>query len=152
MEDNSVINKFQKKINVGDKEYVIRVLPAGVGMKMGLRLVKIVTPLLGGVMDDLSSNSDLFGEDDTFTKLASKMVLVLEEEQLDEIVHSVLSSAVIIEKGKIPRDLDFDNDFMANYGELIEVLAFALKENFSSIFQGKGIRHHLAGMVTKVLG
>lgn len=152
MSNESIADKFQRKLKVGEKTYVIRVIPAGKGMKIGLRLVKMVAPFLGGTMDELSSESDLFGEVKTFTELANKLVEVLNEDQLDEIIQASLNGAVIIEDGKLPRDLDFDKDFMANYGELIEVMAFALNENFSSIFKGKGIRHRFMAMVTNLIG
>ena len=37
-------------------------------------------------------------------------------------------------------EVDIEEYFAANYGELIEILEFSLKENFSSFFMGKGIK------------
>lgn len=106
----------------------ITLLPATEGITMAKELAEVVVPTVGTFYQGISEgNVDFEG---------LSMVLISEMGKLNitEIIHRLVRGMAI--NGG---DVNFDEYFMANYGLLIQIIAFALKENFQSFFDASGL-------------
>jgi hypothetical protein len=133
------------------KKYQIRMLPARQGGPLLFKLTKTLFPAAASIWDALSTDADLddiFGSS-KFSEIAGVIVEQLADFDLNELIDKLLKGATIQEGEEFPRDINIDMDFMADYGELLEVLGFAIKENFWSTLKGKGISRLLAGATQK---
>lgn len=120
---------------INGKEYTVTLLPATIGLKMSLEISKLLAPSLGASVDGLRHDDILHGAPQTFSDLALKLVNQMDKVNIVGMIGTLLGSVEV--NGK---RIDFDNHFRANYGELIQVLEFALRENFESFFTGSGLQ------------
>lgn len=129
-----------RQLTLNGKVYSIKLLPASKGMSVSSRLIKALGPAFGVMLD--SNNEDLFPEQvSMFTDLAIAIVRQLDELQLETTIKELL--------GCLSCDgqtVNFDEHFAGNYGELIAVTEYALKENFGDFFteylRAKGLETH----------
>lgn len=124
-------NKFFRKKVINGREYQITLLPALKAVGMGKKLLKVILPAIGGTIDGLRDDG-LYGTPKTFTEVATALCTQLDDIDLDELITSLLREALC--EGTSVRDID--SHFQGEIGELIGVIEFALKENFSSFFTG----------------
>lgn len=124
----SLISKKIRKTTIQGKSVQIYLLPALEGILMARELAEIVIPTVGSFYQGFAE------ENLNFENLA--MVLMSELDKIDvaQIITRLLKDMAVNESS-----VDFDDYFMANYGELVEILIFAIKENFSSFFAAKGL-------------
>jgi len=148
------LSKFQKTLTLDSGlEYQISLLNAWEGIRLGNQIKGVILPLFGGTIDGINSSDDFISQSTPFTNIAITLCDQLDKVQLEGVIGALLKGLVLKEQGKAPKDLNptssaFEEHFMANYGELIEVLAFSLRENFGSLFTGKGIHLRLMEAVT----
>lgn len=128
----------QKTIN--ENKYQIELLPARKGLKLAMKLSQVILPTLGSSIDALD-NTDGTG----FTRVALLLVEQMDQFDVVELMDELLDNAVV--NGK---ELDIDSHFIANYGELVEVLEFAVRENFESFFEAKGLKDRFSQMKAKI--
>ena len=120
-----------RKTTIDDKEIQIYLLRAGEGVAMAQKLGAIVANLFS----DLGSKEGEEGEVEIdFAKIARNLSEQLSYEELQKMINALLKDMAINSKGIV-----FDDEFSGNYGFLIKILAFALKENFGSFFEGLDI-------------
>lgn len=132
---NAVINKFQsKKILSNGKEVTIRKLPAMEGIKIGNRLIKVILPAIGGTFDGLRHDDILHGSPKSFSHLALIICDQIDKIGIEDLILK-LTEGMFIDGNPV----EFNQYFSANYGELVEILEFALRENFGSFFTQNGI-------------
>lgn len=145
--DINSINKeaglASKQIN--GKEYTIHLLPATAGLKMSLEISKLMAPSVGAGLDGLRHDEILHGSPTTFTDLAMKLVTQMDQVNVVELVGALLGK---VEVGG--SRINFDTHFRANYGELIQVIEFALRENFESFFTGNGFLTRFQEMMAQL--
>lgn len=122
MNPQEYIEKRVKKETIEGKEVQIHLLPASEGIVLASKLGATVLPSLGS----LQENSD--GE---ISILEVAAIVIANIEQLDvlDTIKKLLKGLTVNGQG-----VSFDDYFMANYGELVKILTFSLKENFSSFF------------------
>lgn len=137
-------NSGVRQTIIGDSEYVIKLLPATKGLEMGNRLIKAFGTALGVILDSNSREEidEYFLEESTlFTDLAIAVCAKLDELNIIVTVKDLLAGSYV--NGQ---PLDFDSHFMANYGNLVCLVEFALKENFGDFFtswlKAKGFEIH----------
>lgn len=153
MDAASIVNKFQRELDLENgKKYIIKVIPTLKGIKIASQLSKFVLPIIGGTIDGIRNIDPDLGPPRTFSDIAKVLIEKLESGDVEDILINLLQGARVKELDSPVRDLDIDQDFRANYGELIAVLEFSLKENFGSAFSGKGISHRLTEAVTNLMG
>lgn len=116
----------QKKIN--DKTFQIYLLPTGKGLKTAKTLAQTFLPMWGEFMSSMQR-----GELD-YHMLAMSLAAELESFEVETLIRDLLKELSVD-----GQEVKFDEYFMGNYGELVEVVAFAIKENFSSFFAAKGL-------------
>jgi len=121
----------QKVIN--NKTYSIKLLPASRGMKLASRMFKTLAPALGVLLDSGEADKEalaLYGEDESlFTNLAVALVRQIDELSIDETVKELF--------GGLSCDgvaIDFDTHFAGNYGDLLILATYCLKENYGDDF------------------
>lgn len=140
--------KFQRSFQTEDgKTITINVLKGREGFRIGMNLLKVVLPVVGGTVDGINHDNVLHGSPKTFSGLA---VLVID--QMDKLDVEQLVMRLIDGMQVDGQTVDFDEYFATNYAELIEIVSFSLKENFGSLFTEKGILPRLMGTVEKIMG
>lgn len=137
-------NIKEKEIN--GKSYSIQLLPASVGLDVSQKIIKTVGPALGVILD--SKEEFEFEESTFFTDLAIALTRSIDELDLINMSKALLKGSYCD-----TQEITFDTHFAGNYGELLSVLEFALKENFGDFFtsylKGKGLEiHTLRQMMT----
>lgn len=101
----------------------IQVLPTSEGWVMGTKLAEILAPTLKDIIRD--------GQDEVnFIDLATAIV-----SQLDKLDHLTIIKRVLKDVAVNGAGIDFETFFAAKYNLLIQFVAFAMKENFSSFFE-----------------
>lgn len=129
------------------KKFTVKKLRMGVGLKVAKKLNKIILPLIGGGIDGLKHDDYIHGAPKSFSTLALLLCEQLDQAQIEDLI------VVLLEDFNVDgKDVDIDDYFSANYGELVEVLEFSLKENFKSFFTGKGIQAQLVDKLKEMLG
>lgn len=131
---------------VNGKNIRIKLLPAlTVGIPTARRLLNIIAPAVGGTLDGLRHDDFIHGAPKTFSEMALVVCKQLEEAEVHQIMFTLLEHMEVDNKV-----VNLDEYFMANYGEMIEILEFALRENFQSFFTGNGMKerfHKVVGMI-----
>ena len=140
MDLQNIANKFSRTTTINDKEYSIKILGGLEGIKMAKRLSKIILPLIGGSLDGLRHDDIIHGAPKSFTQLALTICEQMDEAGVEQIIVDLLQGCRVKGADGMSRDVDINEDFAANYGELIELLEFSLTENFSSFFTANGIQ------------
>lgn len=137
----------QRKKEFNGKTYQLTVLPAGEGYAMALRLLKLILPALGGGLDGMQHDELIHGAPRTFSDLALTICEQMDKADVLGITKRLVKDVVVDGQG-----IDFDEYFAANYGELITVLEWSLKENFGSFFTESGIQTRLMNLVGTLTG
>lgn len=116
------IEKRVKKETIEGKEVQIHLLPASEGIILASKLGATVLPSLGSLQET---------SDGEISILEVAAIVIANIEQLDvlDTIKKLLKGLTVNGQG-----VTFDDYFMANYGELVKILTFSLKENFSSFF------------------
>lgn len=131
---------------VNGKNIRIKLLPAlTVGIPTARRLLNIIAPAVGGTLDGLRHDDFIHGVPKTFSDMSLVVCQQLENAEVHQIIFTVLEHMEVDNKV-----VNLDEYFMGNYGEMIEILEFALKENFQSFFTGNGMKerfHKVVGMI-----
>lgn len=121
-------NRFrQSKLDNG-KEVQIILLPAGEGLATATRLFRTFAPSLGAIITTLEEDGSI-----DFMAIAYTLTEGLEDFDINALVLRLLDQFTINGMQQ-----NFDDYFVANYAELVEILAFALKENFGSFLELRG--------------
>lgn len=139
---NTEVKIPEKIITIGDKRYEIKFLPASDGITMAKELVKLLTPVLGSLVDGTREAAQ-FGDARVFSDAAVYFCANLDKADVLSMMKALLADLKV--NGK---DADFDTTFSANYGDLVEVVKFAMEGNFSSFFTSGALKQTLAGLLT----
>lgn len=116
-----------KKTTINGKEFQIYLLPAGEGLRRATQLFKAFAPTFATVIDSI--------QDGSFDYNAVAYTIA---EGLDNIDTVETVQALLRDFSVNGMSVKFDDYFLANYGELVELMAFAMEENFASFFSAKG--------------
>lgn len=108
---------------IGEDSIQIVVLPTSEGWVMGTKLAEVLAPTLKEVFAGGA-------EEVNFLELATAIV-----SKLDQLDHLTIIKRVLKDVAVNGAGIDFETHFSANYGVLVNYVAFALKENFSSFFE-----------------
>lgn len=130
----------QEEIN--GKLYSIKLLEGSPGIILGERLIQAAGPAIGVALD--RHNNDGFvavGEDTIFTDIAIAISQQITKLGLLDVIKQLLKDATC--NGQL---INFETHFRGNFGELLAVIEYALKVNFSGFFieylKAKGLKIH----------
>lgn len=139
-----IANKMFSKTTIKGYEFQISKLGGLEGMKMSLKITKVLAPLLGGIIDGARAADD-FDTPETFKDLALTLCDQIDDLDIENIITRLLRGST---KNNIEiRDLNVD--FIGEIDVFVELVAFALKENFYKVFMENPL---LARLKTKVEG
>lgn len=103
----------------------------------GQKILKLSLPSAGVAADGLMG-SDEFSENDTFTSMAMFILRQMDEVDILEIIKELLEG--LKADGEV---VDFEKYFRGDIGLLVEVIEFALRSNYSSLFTGSNLTKKL---------
>ena len=117
---------------IGGRTYSLKLLPARKGMAMGKRIIQAFGPALGVILDSNAETDVIFGEEQNLcTDLAIAIVGQLDELAIEQTVLDLLGGMTCD-----GQPIAFDSHFAAKYTILLEVITWAIKENFGDFFTG----------------
>lgn len=136
-----------RQIEIDGNLYHIKLLDGKSGLRVGLALNKIISPLLGESFD-ANRHDDLFhGAPKTFKQLALTLVEQLDRVDVEKIIFDDLFKYFVVNG----QEAKLEVVTTGKIGLLIELIIFALKENFGELFEGKhSILNFLAPLTSKV--
>lgn len=121
--------KTESRVINGKKVNII-LLGARDGIKMSMKLGKIVVPTFAQMLSNLTDKGKKEAPTVPFKELVEACFDRIEEINLEEMATLLFQGATVDD---FP--LNIDTYFQANYGEFIDYLAFALEANFGSFFE-----------------
>lgn len=121
--------KTESRVINGKKVNII-LLGARDGIKMSMKLGKIVVPTFAQMLSNLTDKDKKEVPMVPFKELVEACFDRIEEINLEEMATLLFQGATVDD---FP--LNIDTYFQANYGEFIDYLAFALEANFGSFFE-----------------
>ncbi|WPJ69879.1 hypothetical protein [Escherichia phage vB_EcoM_ULIM8] len=121
--------KIESKVINGKKVNIV-LLGARDGIKMSMKLGKIVVPTFAQMLSSLTDKDKKEAPMVPFKDLVEACFDRIEEINLEEMATLLFQGATVDD---FP--LNIDTYFQANYGEFIDYLAFALEANFGSFFE-----------------
>ncbi|AKC04894.1 tail assembly chaperone [Escherichia phage vB_EcoM_AYO145A] len=121
--------KTESRVINGKKVNII-LLGARDGIKMSMKLGKIVVPTFAQMLSSLTDKDKKEAPMVPFKELVEACFDRIEEINLEEMATMLFQGATVDD---FP--LNIDTYFQANYGEFIDYLAFALEANFGSFFE-----------------
>ncbi|QXN66935.1 hypothetical protein SP4_81 [Salmonella phage SP4 SHa-2019] len=121
--------KTEARVINGKKVNII-LLGARDGIKMSMKLGKIVVPTFAHMLSSLTDKDKKEVPMVPFKELVEACFDRIEEINLEEMATLLFQGATVDD---FP--LNIDTYFQANYGEFIDYLAFALEANFGSFFE-----------------
>lgn len=116
----------RKVVTVGDSEYEIQAFPA----TKGIRIFKNLAKLIGPALQALSEAKD---EDDASVMAISALMNSMDDVAVDELMQNLMSG---VTKEKMA--LNFDTEFMADYGKLVKLAQEVVALNWGSLFNVLG--------------
>lgn len=123
-------SKGYKVKTIDGDVYAIKLMPATQGLSLALNLIKIFLPSLGAWADGEKKEQFILPEDNQmFSEVAMLLVSQMDKVDLSAVVRSLLNGVLYNNE-----QVDFDKHFSAKYDELIELVEFAMRENFGSFF------------------
>lgn len=133
-------------ISIGGSIWEMNTLPATTGLSCLTRLAAIIGAPAGAAAGGLKqTEGDLLNLDaGAMGDAVAKMTLQLADPSTLDLVKTLLTDL-----RKDDRKVEFDDYFAANYGELLELLAWSIRENFGSFLAGSRWLGGLADRVQK---
>ena len=139
--------KYSSTTLANGKKVKVKLLPAiSEGIPVARRLLNIVAPAVGGALDGMRHDDVLHGVPKTFTELSLVLCSQLDKAEIANIIVTLLDQLEVDNK-----DVDLDDYFTANYGEMVEILEFSLKENFQSFFTQSGMKQRFNKVIGMIL-
>lgn len=147
-------SKSEKYIQIGDNTYKVRLISGRKGIQIALQLKSIALPLLGRALDGLKDEDDFIETPKTFTEMATMLTYSLGEQDMDKLIFDDILFDVKLKEGdeEVYKAINWDEFLIGNYGDFIPLIAFALKENFSSFFTGSGMMKGIQEKIQAFLG
>lgn len=142
----NLLTKQFKTITIDSNTYQLSMLKGREGFRTAMELGKVVAPVLGATFDGVRHDDYIHGAPRTFTQLALLLI-----DQMDKIdVESIIFDRLLRGMAVNGKEVNVDEFFMSNYSVLVEVIAFALKENFGDFFGENGFKARFLETVKNV--
>jgi hypothetical protein len=120
----------QHKCTIGDTDYIINPFKGKQGLKLQLKLLKIVQPALSS-LQHLTEDADQMA---VLGEIIKGVMSHADEDALLSLVEELLAG---VYKGTVK--LDIDKEFTCNYSVIIELLKEVVMFNFKDVFSKLGI-------------
>lgn len=128
--ENAYAQAGIKQITIKDKRYGVQLLPAYTAFAVGMELISLALPALGSYIDSEKKSEFILPEEDAmFSEIALLLVRQMEKANLVQIAEMLLQGLTC--NGQ---EVDANVHFRGSVSGFMQVLEFALKENFSDFF------------------
>lgn len=118
-----------KRVNVQDKEVEITIFGARRALKIGRKIISILSPIIGGT--DLTNLADLTLNNEVVEKLIKSITL---DDKFEDFILELLSNT-FVDGREVGKEIVFDEIFSGELSLLFGVLKEVLVVNYSSIFE-----------------
>lgn len=147
-EIQKILGKFRKEGQLENgKKISVKVLNMTAGIGVARKLLAVIAPAVGGTLDGLKHDDIIHGAPKDFTDLSLTLCSQIDKIQVESLIDILLTDLTV---DGVP--VDIEEYFAGNYGELIEILEFSLKVNFSTFFTGKGIKARFFKTIQTLMG
>lgn len=117
--------------DVGGAHWEMMTLPATVGLETFSKVVDLVGSPLGVAVGGIKDEEKFDMSNELFGKAVAKMASGLASPSTTKLVKTLLTGL-----RRDSQKVGFDDYFSGNYGELMELLWWSLRENFESFLSG----------------
>jgi hypothetical protein len=135
-----------RKTTIGSNEYQLVLLKGREGFTTALTLAKLLAPVLGTVFDGVKHDDYIHGAPKTFQDMALLLVNQLDKVDIEVIIFDKLLRGLACNGAAVT-----EAHWMGNYSELIELVVFALQENFGDFFGANGFKARFQETVKNVV-
>lgn len=119
-----------KQIMLDEGMYAIKLLPSTQGIGLAFNLIRVFLPSIGAWADGEKKEGLILPEDNSmFSEVAMLLVGQMDRIDLSQVIKTLVGNTLLNSQ-----PIDFEKHFVGNYGSLVELVEFALKENFGSFF------------------
>jgi type IV secretory pathway VirB4 component len=120
----------QLKCNIGDVDYIINPFKGKQGLKLQVKLAKVVRPALDSIkgLSDESSQLEVIGE------MVGSILNQVDEDEILTLIEELLAG---VYKGSIK--IDLDKELVCNYSLVYHLLKEVIMFNFKDVFSTLGI-------------
>lgn len=122
-----------RQIQIKESTYHFKLLDGRTGFRVGLALNKLILPLIGESVDAGRHDDVFHGAPKTFQSMAQNLVTQLDNIEAEKIIFDDLFGYLVVDGQQVK----LENIIIGRYDILIELVTFALKENFGELFAGK---------------
>lgn len=133
MERTMNLQQNFRQINIKGSDYHFKLLDGRTGFRVGLALNKIILPLIGESVDAGRHDDVFHGAPRTFKSMAETLITQLDNIEAEKIIFDDLFGYLVVDGQQVK----LENVIIGKYDVLIELVTFALKENFGELFAGK---------------
>lgn len=134
-----------RAVTIDGVEYRIKLLDGLTGFRTAKDITKIVLPLLGESFD-ASRHDDVFhGAPKTFKDMSLLLLTQVDQVDIEDIIFNRLFRYFVVDGA----DAKLQDLIIGKYEILIDLVSFALKENFGSMFEGKGLLTRFQGIFSQ---
>jgi hypothetical protein len=124
-----------RSIDIDGSTYHIKMLDGLSGYRTSVELSKVLLPLVGESFD-ASRHDDVFhGAPKTFREMALLLLQQIDQINLEDMIFNRLLGHLL----KDGTQVKLADIIVGQYEILIELVAFAIEQNFGSLFKGKGL-------------
>lgn len=143
--DNKHASRDTASVKIDGVKYELRLLNTSAAFNTFESITKLLLPATGAAIDGAS---DKFQFDGDQTCATAAMLLVKQLGDVDtlELIKTLLEGAEV--EGE---DLDFEEHFKGRFDLLIDLLTFAVKENYGSLFTTTGLRDKFKTFVSDLI-
>lgn len=124
-----------RQITIKDKQYQIVLLKGREGFTTALALGKLIAPIVGSAFDGMKHDDLIHGAPKTFQDMAALLINQLDKTDVEAMVFDKLLRQATVQGQPLT-----DQHWMGNFSDLIELVMFALKENFGDFFGENGFK------------
>jgi hypothetical protein len=118
------------EVVINDETFLIQPFPAFKGLVNLKKLVKIVGPSMTSLFNAESDVAVDSIETANISKAVSLLVENFEDGDVENLIRDLVKSV-----SKDGNPINFDTEFMADYGKLLSLVIEVVKANYSSVFQ-----------------
>jgi hypothetical protein len=127
-------------------EYQIKLLGGRDGFRTAKDLSKVLLPLLGESVD-ASRHDDVFhGAPKTFRDMALLLMQQIDSVDVEDVIFNRLFAYLMVDGNQVK----LDDAIVGKYHILVDLIMFAVQENFGSLFEGKGLISRFQSVVKKM--
>jgi len=118
--------------------YKIKLLNTSEAFLSGQELLKLTLPSMGAFADGVKTMDDPFSDQTTFTAISYSLVKQLGDVNTLSIIKLLLHDATANDDV-----INFESYFRGKLGLLVNVVEFAMMENYGSLFTDMGLKQRL---------